>query len=190
MSIESVMLSNHLTLYHSLLLLSVFPSIRVPSNKWALRIRWLKSWSFSFTIKPSSEHSGFISFRIDWFDLLAVQGTLKSLLQNHSLKASILWLSAFFMGQISHLYTTTGKNIAVTRWIIVSKVLSLLFSMLPRFVVAFLPRSKCLNFMAAVTICSDFGAWENKICHCFHFPPIYFVMKWWEHIFYVPAIPL
>ena len=115
MFIESLMPSNHLILCHPLLLLpSIFPSIRVFSNELTFCIRWLKYWSFSFSISPSNEYSGLISFRIDWFDLLAVQGTLKSLLQHHSLKSSVLWLSAFFMVQLSHLYMTTGKSIALT----------------------------------------------------------------------------
>ena len=172
MSIELVMPSNHLILCCPLLFLpSIFPSIRVSSNESALGIRWSKYWSFIFS--PSNEYSGLISFRIFWFHLLAVQGTLKSLLQHHSSKASILWCSAFFIVQFSHPYMTTGKTIALTRWTFVGKVMSLLFNMLSRFVIAFLPRSKHLNFMAAVTICSDFGAQENKLCHCFHCFPIY-----------------
>ena len=128
MSIELVMPSNHLILCRPLLLPpSISPSSRVFSNESVLRIRWPKYWSFSFSISPSNEHSGLISFKIDWFDLLAVQGTLKSLLQHHSLKASILWHSAFFMVQLSYPYTTTGKTIALTRRIFVSKVMSLLF---------------------------------------------------------------
>ena len=115
---------------------------------------------------------GLISFRMDWLDLLAVQETLKSLLQHHSSKASVLQHSAFFIVQLSHPYMTTGKTVALTRWTFVGKVMSLLFNMLSRFVITFLPRSKCLNFMAAVTTCSDFGAQENKICHNFHFFPI------------------
>ena len=135
--------SNHLILCHPLLLPpSIFPSIRVFSKESVLRIRWSKYWSFS--ISPSSEYWGLISFKIDWLDLLAVQGTLKSLLQHHSLKASILQCSAFFMVQLSHPYTTTGKTIALTRWTFVGKVMSLLFNMLSRLVIAFLPRSKCL----------------------------------------------
>ena len=135
--------SNHLILCHPLLLLtSVFPSIRVFSNESVLCIRWPKYWSFSFSISPSSEYSGLISFRIDWFYLLAVQGTLKSLLQHHSSKASILQHSAFFMVQFSHPYMTTGKTIAFTRWIFVGKVMSLLFNMLSRYFIAFLLRSK------------------------------------------------
>ena len=143
MSIESVMPSNHLILCHPLLLLpSIFLSIGAFSNGSALHIRWPKDWSFSFN--PSSEYSRLISFRIEWFDLLAVQGTLKSLLQHHSLKASILWHSAFFMVQLSHPYMTTGKTITLTRRTFVSKVISLLFNMLSSFVIAFLPRSKSL----------------------------------------------
>ena len=151
---ELVMPSNHLILCCLLLLPSIFPSIRVFSNESALRIRWPKYWSFSCSISPSNEYSGLISFRIDWLDLLAVQETLKSLLQHHSSKASILRCSAFFIVQLSHPYMTTGKTIALTRWTFVSKVMSLLFNTLSRFVIAFLPRNKCLNFMAAVTICS------------------------------------
>ena len=145
MSIGSVMPSNHLILCHPLLLLpSIFPGIRVFSNKSALRIRWPKYWSFSFNISPSNEQSGLISFRMDWLDLLTVQGTLKSMLQHHSSKASILQCSAFFIVQLSHPYMTTGKTIARTRWIFVDKVMSLLFNMLSRLVITFLPRSKCL----------------------------------------------
>ena len=129
MSIESVMPSNHLILCHPLLFLpSIFPSIRVFSNESLLHIRWLKYWSFSFSISPSNEYSGLIFFRMDWLDLLAVQGTLKSLLQHHSSKASILWRSAFFIVQLSHPYMTTAKTIALTRWTIVGKVMSLLFN--------------------------------------------------------------
>ena len=140
MSIGWVMTSNHLILSYPLLLLpSICPSIRVFSNESVLHIRWPKYGCFSFSINPSNEYSGLISFRIDWLDLLAVQGTLKSLLQHHSSKASILWCSAFFRVQISHLYMTTGKTITF-----VNKVMSLLFNMLSRLVIAFLPRSKCL----------------------------------------------
>jgi len=142
-SIESLMPSNHLVLCHPHLLLpSVFPSIRVFSNESALHIRWPKYWCFSFTISHSSEYSGLISFRTDWCDLLAVQGTLKSLLQHHSEKASILWHSAFFMVQLSHLYLTTGKTTALTIWTFVGKVMSLLFNTWSRSVITFLPRSK------------------------------------------------
>ena len=126
-------------------------------------IRWPKYWSFSFSISPSNDCSGLISFRMDWFDLLAVQGTLKSLLQHHSSKASILQCSSFFMVQLSYPYTTTRKTTALTRQIFVGKVMSLLFNMLSRLLITFHPRSKCLNFMAAVTICSDFGAQKNKV---------------------------
>ena len=145
MSLKSVMPSNHLILCRPLLLLpSIFPSIRVFSNESALHIRWPKYWSFSFSISPSNEHPGLISFRMDWVDLLSVQGTLKSLLQHHSSKASILRCSAFFTVQLSHLYMTTGKTIALTRRTFVDKVMSLLFNMLSRLVITFLPRSKHL----------------------------------------------
>ena len=137
--------SYHLILCHPLLLLpSIFPNIRVFSNESALCIRWPQYWSFSFSISPSNEYSGLISFRIDWFDLLEVQGTLTSLLQHHSSKASILWHLAFFMVQLSHPYMTTGKTIVLTRWTFISKVMSLLFNILSRFVIAFLPKSKHL----------------------------------------------
>ena len=163
-SIELVMPSNHLILCHPLLLPpSIFTSIRVFSNVSVLHIRWPKYWSFSFSISPSNEYSGLISFRMDWLDLLAVQVTLKSLLQYHSSKASILqWLASFIV-QLSHPYLTTGKTIALTRWTFFGKVMSLLFNMLSKLVITFLPRSKSLNFMAAVTICSDFGAPQNKV---------------------------
>ena len=138
-SIESVMPSNHLILCHPLLLLpSIFPNIRVFSNELALRIRWPKYWSFSFNISPSNEHPRLISFRMDWLDLLAVQRTLKSLLQHHSSKASVLQYSAFFMVQLSHPHMTTGKTIPLTRQTFVGKVMSLLFNMLSRLVIAFL----------------------------------------------------
>ena len=144
LSIESVMPSNHLILCHPLLLLpSIFPRIRVFSNESALHIRWPNYWSFSFN-SPSNEHPGLISFRMDWLDLLAVQGTLKSLLQHHSSKTSILLSSVFFIVQLSHPYITTGKTIAVTRWTFVDKVMSLFFNMLSRLVITFLPRSKHL----------------------------------------------
>ena len=141
-SIESVMPSNHLILCRPLLPPSIFPSIRVFSNESALRTRWPKYWSFSFNISPSNKYSGLTSIRMDWLDLLAVQGTLKSLLQHHSSKASILWCSAFFILQLSHPYMTTGKIIALTRWTFVGKVMSLLFNILSRLVITFLPRSK------------------------------------------------
>ena len=143
--------SSHLILCRPLLLLpSFFPSIKVFSNKSVFRIRWPKYWSFSFSISPSNEDSGLISFRIDWLDLLAVQGTLKSLLQHHSSKASILWCLAFFIVQLSHPYMTTGKTTALTRWTFVSKVMSLFFNMLSRLVIAFLPRSKCLLITSTI----------------------------------------
>ena len=139
MSIESVMLSNHLILGHPLLLLpSIPPIIRVFSNESTLQMRWPKYWSFSFSIIPSGEHPGLISFRMDWLDLLAVQGTLQSLLQHHSSKASIFWCSAFFRVQLSHPYMTTGKTIALTRWTFVGKAMSLLLNMLSRLVITFL----------------------------------------------------
>ena len=142
MSIESVMPSNYLILFHPLLLPpSVFPSIRVFSNESVLHIRWPKYWSFSFSISPSNEHPGLISFRMEWLDLLAVQGTLKSLLQHHSSKASILRRSAFFTVQFSHPYMTAGKTIALTRQTFVGKVMSLLLNMPSRLVITFLPRS-------------------------------------------------
>ena len=145
MSIKLMMPSNDLILCHPLLLLpSILTSIRVFSNESVLCIRWSKYWSFSFSISPSNEYSGLISFRIDWFDLLAVQETLKSLLQHHSSKASILWCSAFSIVQLSHPYMTTEKTIALTRWTFVGKVMSLLFNMLSRLVIILLPRSKCL----------------------------------------------
>ena len=143
----------HLVFFHPLLLLpSIFPTVRVFCNEPAFCIRWPKYWSFSFSISLSSEYSELISFSIDWFDLLAVKGTLKSLLQHHNLKASIIWCSAFFTVELSHLYMTTGEIIALTIWTFAGKVISLLFNTLSRFVIASLPRS--LNFMAAAIICS------------------------------------
>ena len=145
MSIQLVMPPNHLSLCGPFLLLpSVFSSTRVFSNESVLYIRWPKYWSFSFSISPSNEYSGLISFRMDWLDLLAVQGTLKSLLQHHSSKTSLLQCSAFFTVQLSYPYMTTGKTIGLTRWIFVGKVMSLLFNMLSRLVINFLPRSKHL----------------------------------------------
>ena len=145
MSIESVMPSSHLILCHPLLLLPpIPPSIRVFSNESTLRLRWPKYWSFSFSTSPSNKHPGLISFRVDWLDLLAVQETLKNLLQHHISKVSILWHSAFFTVQLSHPYMTTGKTIALTRWTFVGKVMSLLLNMLSRLVITFLPRSKSL----------------------------------------------
>ena len=164
-SIESVMPSNHFILCHLLLLPSIFPSIRVFSNESALHIRWPKYWSFS----PSNEHPGLISFRMDWLDLLAVQGTLKSLLQHHSSKASNPWRSAFFTVQLSHPYMTTGKTIALTRWTIVDKIMSLLFIVLSRLVITFFPRSKrllisWLQSPSAVIL----EPRKIKVSHCFH----------------------
>ena len=167
MSIESVMPSNHLILYHPLLLLpSLFPSIKIFSSELALRIRWPKDRSFSLSISPSNEYSRLISFRIDWLDLLAVQGTLKSLLQHHSSKASILRHSTFFMVQLSHPYMTTVKTIALTRWTFVCKVMSLLSNTLFRFVIAFLPRSKrpLISWLQSPPVVI-FGTPENKVCH-------------------------
>ena len=158
MSIELVMPSNYLILCHPLLLLpSIFPSIRVFSNESVLRIRWPKYWSFSFNIRPSSEHPGLISFRMDWLDLLAVQGTLKSLLQHHRSKASILWCLAFFIVQLSHPYMITGKTTVLTKRTFVGKVMPLFFNMLSRLVITFLPRSKrllisCLQSPSAVIL--------------------------------------
>ena len=161
MSIEFVMLSNHLILCCLLLLLSsIFCSIRGFSNESVLHIRWPKYWIFSFSISPSNEYSGLISFRMALLNLLAVQGTLKSFLQHHNLKASILWHSAFFIVQLSHPYMTIGKTIALTRWTFVGKVISLLFNRLSGFVIAFLLRSTFLLLISWLqsTLCSDFGA--------------------------------
>ena len=166
--------SNHLILCRPLLLLpSIFPSIRVFSNESALRIRWPKYWSFSFNISPSNEHSGLISFRMDWLDLLVVQGTLKSLLQHHSSKASILWHSAFFIVQLSYLYMTTGKTIALTRQTIVGKVMSLVLNMLSRLVITFLPRSKHLLISWLKSPSAVILEPPKIVCHCFHCFPIY-----------------
>ena len=176
MSIQSLMLSNHIILCHPLLLLpSVFPSIRVFSNQSTLHIRWPKYWSFSLSISiiPSNEYSGLISFRIDWFDLLTVQGTLKSLLQHHSSKASILWHSAFFIVQHSHPYMTTGKTIALTIWTFVSKVMCLLFNMLSWFAIAFLPKSKHLLISWLQSPSTMILKPKKMVCHCFHCFPIY-----------------
>ena len=167
--------SSHLILCRPILLLHpIPPSIRVFSNESALRIRWPKYWSFSFNISSSNEYSGLISFRMDWLGLLAVQGTLKSLLQQHSSKASILRRSAFFIVQLSHPYMTTGKTIALTRWTFVGKVMSLLYNMLSRLVITFLPRSKrhlisWLQSPSAVILEPP----QNKVCHCIHCFPIY-----------------
>ena len=174
MSIESIMPSNRLILCGPLVLPSIFPSIRVFSNESTVHIRWPKHWSLSFNISHSNEHSGLISFRMDWLDLLAVQGTLKSLLQHHSLKASNLLCSAFFIVLLSHPYMTTGKTIASARWTFVGNIISLLFSMLSRLVITFLPRSKHLLIS---WLCSHHAVIleppQNKICHCFHCFPFY-----------------
>ena len=167
--------SSHLILCHPLLLLhSIPPSIRVFSNESTLHMRWPKYWSFSFSISPSKKQTGLIYFRMDWLDLLAVQGTLKSLLQHHSSKAPILRCSAFFTIQLSHPYMITGKTIALTRWTFVGKVMSLLLNMLSRLVITFLPRSKRLLISwpqspSAVILEPP----NNKVCHCFHCFPIY-----------------
>ena len=174
MSIESVMPSSHLILCRPLLLLpSIPPSIRVFSNESTLHMRWPKYWSFSFSIIPSKEHPGLISFKMDWLDLLVVQGTLKSLLQHHSSKTSILWPSAFFTVQLSHPYMTTGKTIALTRQTIVGKVTSLLLNMLSRLVITFLPRSKHLFISWLQSPSVWFWSPQNKVFHCFHCFPIY-----------------
>ena len=174
MSVESVMPSNHLILCLPLLLLPpIPPSIRVFSSESALRIRWPKYWSFSFNISPSNEHPGLVSFRMDWLDLLAVQGTLKSLLQHHSSKASILRCLAFFIVQLSHPYMTTGKSIALTRWAFVGKVMFLLFNILSRFVIAFLPRSKHLLISWLQSPSAVILEPKKIVCHSFHCFPIY-----------------
>ena len=171
---ELVMTPNHLILCHPLLLLpSAFPSIRVFSNESVLYISWPKYWSFSFRMSPSNEYSRLIYFNTDWFDLLSVQGTLKSLLQHHSSKASILQLSAFLMVQLSCPYMTTGKTIALTRQTCVGKVMSLLFNMLARFVMTFPPSSKVYKVYKVSIVTIDFGTQENKVSHCFHCFPIY-----------------
>ena len=174
MSIESVMPSNYLILCCPLLLLpSIFPSIRVFSNESVLPIRWPKYWSFSFSINPSNEFSGLTSFSIDWFDLLAVQGTLKNLLQHHSSKTSILRCSAFFTVQLSHPYMTTEKTIALPRWTFVDKVMSLLFNMLSRLDIGFLSRSKCLLISWSQSSSAVILEPPKIVCHCFHCFPIY-----------------
>ena len=164
--------SSHLILCRPLLL----PSIRVLSNESALHTQWPKYWSFSFNISPSNEHPGLISFWKDWLDLLAVRGTLKSLLQHHSSKASILQCSAFFTVQLSHTYMTAGKIIALTRWTFVGKVISLPFNMLPRLVITFLPRSKHLLIswlQSPSAVILENSLQKNKVSHCFHCFPIY-----------------
>ena len=175
MSIESVMPSSHLILCRPLLLLPpIPPSIRVFSNKSTLHIRWPKYWSFSFSIIPSKEHPGLICFRMDWLDLLAVQGTLKNLLQHHSSKASILRCSAFFTVQLSYPYVATGKTIALTRWTFVGKVMSLLFNMLSRLVITCLLRSKRLLISWLQSPSAVILEPKKIVWHCFHCFPIYF----------------
>ena len=185
MSIASVMPSNHLILCNPLLLQpSIFPSIRVFFNELVLHIRWPKYWSFSFSVSPSNEYSGLISFRMGWLVLLAVQGTPKSLLQLHSSKASILQCSAFFIVQISHPYMTTGKTIALTRQIFGGKAMFLLFHMLSRLFITFIPRSKCLLISWLQSPSAVIFEPQKIVCHCFHCFPMkwgntLFAMKWW-----------
>ena len=188
-SIASVMSANHHSFCCPLLLLpSIFSSIRVLSKKSVLCIRWPKYWSFSFSISPSNEYSGLISFMIDWFDFLAIQRTLKSLLQNHSSKASILWCSAFFMVQLSHPYMTTGKHIALTRHVFVWKIMSLLFNMLPRLVIPFLPRSKCILISWPQSPSAVILEPKQIVSHCLHCFPIYLpwsdVTRWHDLSFW------
>ena len=175
MSIESVMPFKHLILSRLLFLLpSIFPSIRVFSAELGLHIRWPEYWNFS--ISPSSEYSGLTSFRSDWFDLPAVQETLKSLVQHHNMKASVLWFLLYV--PLSHLYMTAGKTIDLTRWTFVGKVMSLLFNALSRFAIAFLPRNKRLLISWLQSSSAiDFGALEKKICHHFHYFPVFPPMK-------------
>ena len=178
MSIELVMLSRHLILSWSFLLLpSIFPSIRVFSNELALHIRWPKYWSFSFSISPSSEYSGLISFRMDYLDLLGLQGTLRSLLQQHILKVSILWCSAFFMVQLSYLYMTTGKTIDLTIQTFVGKVMSLCFNMLSKFIIAFFPRY--LHLKQSKFLCK--WRWTFWM----HLKVTVFAKSSWTHFFYL-----
>ena len=172
MAFKTVMPSNHLILGQPLLLLpSIFPSIRIFSNESVLHIRWPKYWSFSFSISLSNEYSGLISFRIDWLDLLAVQGTLKGLLQHHSSEILIFWNSAFFIVQFSHLCMTTGKTMALTRWTFLCKAMSLLFNMLSRLIVPFISKSKCLLISCFSYHPQRFWTPQNTVCHCFHCSP-------------------
>ena len=183
MFIESVMPSNHLILCRPLLPLpSIFPSIRVFPNESPLCIRWPKYWSFSFNINPSNEHPGLISFRMDWMDLLAVQGTLKSPFQQNSSKASILWCSAFFIVQLSHSHMTTGKTIALARWTFVGKVTSLLFNTLSRLVITFLPRSKRLLISWLQSPSAVILEPKKQSLSLFPLFPHLFAMKWWDHM--------
>ena len=175
--------SSHLILCHPLLFLPLIPpSIKVFSNESTLHMRWPKYWSFSFSIIPSKEHPGLISFRMDWLDLLAVQGTLKSLLQHHSSKASSLWCSAFFMVQLSHPYMTTGKTIALTTWTFVGKVMSLLLNMLSRLVITFLPRSKCIliSWLQSPSVVISEPKKIKSATVLFLLFPHLFAMKWWD----------
>ena len=182
MSIELVMPSSHLILYRPLFFLpSIFPSIGVFSNESALRIRWPKYWSFSFNISHSNEYPGLMSFRMDWLDLLAVQGALKSLLQHHSSKALILWCSAFFIVQLSHPYVTAGKTIALTRWTFVGKVMSLLFNMLSRLVITFIPRSKRLLISWLQSPSAVILEPQNNLSLFPLFPHL-FAMKSWDQL--------
>ena len=185
MSTESVMPSNHLILCCPLLLLtSIFPSIRVFSNESVLHIRWPKNWSFSFSISPSNEYSGLTSFRMDWLDLLAVQETLKSLLQHHNSKASILWHSDFFIAQLSHPYMTTGNTIALTSQTFFGKVISLLFNMLSRLVMAFLPRSKrpWISWLQSPSAVILELKKKKKSISLFPLFSYIFAMKWWDQM--------
>ena len=180
-----MMPSNHIILYHPLLFLpSIFPHIRVFSNESVLHIRWTKYWSFSFSfsISPSNEYSGLISFRMDWLDLLAVQGTLKSLLQHHSSKAWILQCSAFFTVQLSHPYMTTGKTITLTRRTFVGKVMSLLFNMLSRSVITFLPRSKHLLISWLQSPSAVILEPKKRSLSLFPLSPHLSAMKWWDRM--------
>ena len=184
--IESVMPSSHLILYRPLFFLpSIFPSIGVFSNESALRIRWPKYWSFSFNISHSNEYPGLMSFRMDWLDLLAVQGALKSLLQHHSSKALILWCSAFFIVQLSHPYVTAGKTIALTRWTFVGKVMSLLLNMLSRLVVTFLPKSKRLLISRLQSPSAVILEPQNNLSLFPLFPHL-FAMKSWDQLEWSP----
>ena len=169
--------SGYLVFYHPFLLPSIIPSIKVFSNESVLCIRWPKYWSFSFNISPSNEHPELNSFRMDWLDLLVVQGTLKSLLQRHSSKASILWWSAFLIVQLSHPYMTTGKTIALTRWTFVGKVMSLLFNMLSRLVITFFPQSKLLLIAWLQSPSAVVLEPKKIVSHCFYLFPHLFAMK-------------
>ena len=183
MSIKLVMSSNHFILCHPLFFPpSIFPSIKVFSNELALPIRWPKFWSFSFSISPSNDYSGLISFRMDWLDLLAVQGMLKSLLQHHSSKASILWHSAFFIVQLSHPYMTTGKTIPLTRWTFVGKVMSLIFNMLSRLVIVLLRRSKHLLISWLQSPSAVILEPKKSSLSLFPLFPHLFPMKWWDQM--------